>query len=66
MNELNTDRYYDIPQHEDEGKLIGECGCGEEIYETHCYIEIDDEVFCDTVCVYDHFVKKNFYVIEVG
>jgi|688.fasta_scaffold96439_7 hypothetical protein len=64
-DEPNTDRYYDIPLHEEEAEHLDDCPCGNEIYEGHSHVIVDGEYFCDSVCVYYHWVKPNFNVEEI-
>lgn len=61
---MNEDRWYDKGQYDEEPEHLGDCGCGEEIYEGYPHISIDEEVFCDITCVMDFFVKQNYDIKE--
>jgi hypothetical protein len=46
-------------------ELLGDCPCGNEIYEGYSHVIIEGEYFCDSVCVYYHWVRQNFDVEEI-
>ena len=47
----------------DAPRFLGNCICGERVEDSHCFIRVEDNYFCDWYCIRE-WVKKEFEVFE--